>query len=166
MDLLAQSNPGAELAGYLTLYSEQTDVSFVEDAVSPTLATFDRLPDHMEVHTMMCYMRLVEMTGEAMLQRRLPKLRRGVHLVTSDNPGDWEGYGGRPLWFAVTPSSLLSPELALSITIQFDYEIENQTDEGSWQPNCSWGQYEDDWFSAMVEWAGYLTLRNLLTLKA
>ena len=73
------------------------------------------------------------------------KLRRGVHLITSDNPGDWEGYGGRPLWFAVTPSSLLSPELALSITIQFDYEIENQTDEGNWQPHCSWGQYEDDW---------------------
>ncbi len=61
LDLLAQSNPGAEFAGYLTLYSEQTDVSFVEDAVSPTLATFDRLPDNMEVHMMMCHMRLVEM---------------------------------------------------------------------------------------------------------
>jgi len=79
---------------------------------------------------------------------------------------EWQAYGGRPLWFAATPSSLLSRELALSIPIQLDYEIENQTDEGNWQPNWSWGQYDDDWSVAKVEWAGYLTLRNLLILKA
>lgn len=39
-----------------------------------TIATFDRLPDNMEVHTMMCYTRLVDTTGEAMLQRRLPEI--------------------------------------------------------------------------------------------
>jgi len=172
LDLLKKANPGAELAGYFSLYSEQTDVGFVEEIVSSALTTFDRLPDDMEVHTMMCYMRLVEITDNAEMPRRavaqqpLPKLRRGVHLLTTDNPDDWEAYGGRPLWFAETPDSLLSPELALSIPIQLDYEIENQTDDGSWQPNWAWGQYEEDWSLAKVEWAGHLTLRNLLTLKA
>jgi hypothetical protein len=57
----------------------------------------------MEVHTMMCYMRLLEITDNAEMPRRavaqqpLPELRRGVHLVTTDNPDDWEAYGGRPL---------------------------------------------------------------------
>jgi hypothetical protein len=166
LDLLAQANPGAELAGYLTLYSEQTNASFVEEVVSSAIATFDRLPDDMEVHVMMCYMRLAEMADGTVAQRLLPKLHRGVHLVTGDSSDDWDSYGGRPLWFATTPSSLLSPELSLSIPIQLDYEIEKQTDDGSWQPNWAWGQYEDDWSLAKVEWAGHLTLRNLLTLKA
>ena len=54
LDLLKKANPGAELAGYFSLYSEQTDVGFVEEIVSSALTTFDRLPDDMEVHTMMC----------------------------------------------------------------------------------------------------------------
>jgi len=166
LDSVTQSNPGAELAGYLTLYSEQTDAGFIEEVMSSALATFDRLPDDMEVHTMMCYMRLAKMADGPVPQRLLTKLRRGVHLVTSDSPDEWQAHGGRPLWFAVTPSSLLSPELALSIPIQLDYEIENQTDEGNWQPNWSLGQYDDDWSVAIVEWARYLTLRNLLILKA
>ena len=146
--------------------------AFVEEVVSSALTTFDSLPDDMEFHAMMCYMRLAEMANmaetsrRAVTQRLLPKLRRGVRLVTSDNPNDWKAYGGLPLWFAATPNSLLSSELALVIPIQLDYEIEDQTDDGSWQPNWAWGQYEDDWSLAKVEWAGYLTLRNLLTLKA
>ena len=166
LDLLAKANPGAELAGYLIRYSEQTDVGFVDEVVSSALATFDQLPDDMEVHVMMCYKRLAEIAGGTVAQRLLPKLRRGVHLVTSDIPAKWEAYGGRPLWFAVTPASLLSTELSLSIPIQLDYEIDKQTDDGSWQPNWAWGQYEEDWSLAKVEWAGHLTLRNLLTLKA
>jgi hypothetical protein len=135
LDSITQSNPGAELAGYLTLYSEQTDANFVEEVVSSALAMFDRLPDDMEVHTMMCFMRLAEMAGGPVAQRLLPKLRSGVHMVTSSSPEEWEAYGGRPLWFGVTPSSLLSQELTLATPIQLDYEIENQSDEGSWQPN-------------------------------
>ena len=159
------------------MYSEQTDASFVQEVVSSALAPFDQLPDDMEVHAMMCYMRLAEifettetsetagMARTEVAKRLLPKLRRGVHLVTTDNPDEWEAYGGRPLWFAATPNSLLSTELAQSIPIQLDYEIENQAVDGSWQPNWAWGQYEEDWSLAKVEWAGYLTLRNLLILK-
>jgi hypothetical protein len=65
LELLAQTNPGAELAGYLTLYSEQTDVSFVEEVVASALATFDLLPDDLEGHATMCYMRLAEMADKA-----------------------------------------------------------------------------------------------------
>ena len=96
LDLLAKANPAAELAGYLTLYSEQTDVGFVEEVVSSALTTFDHLPDDIERRAMMCYMRLAEMTDKAETQRRavaqqpaLPKLHRGVRLVTTDNPDDW-----------------------------------------------------------------------------
>ena len=83
-----------------------------------------------------------------------PELRRGVHLVTGDNPDDWRGYGGRPLWFAAAPDSLLSDYLQDSIQVQLDHEIGSQAEDGGWHPNWSWGQYESVWETARVEWAG------------
>ena len=130
------------------------------------LNAFAALPDDIEVHAMMCFMRLAEMAPGPVVEKLLPKLRRGVHLVTGDKPDDWQNYGGRPLWFAAAPDSLLSDYLQDSIQVQLDYEIESQADDGGWHPNWSWGQYESVWETARVEWAGYLTLRNLLTLKA
>jgi len=161
-----RSNPGAEIAGYLHLYAGQDHAAFTEEVTAGILNTFDDLPDDMEVHAMMCFMRLAEMAPDPVAERLLPKLHSGVHLVTSDNPDDWQNYGGRPLWFATRPGSLLADELQDSIQAQLDYEIESQADDGSWRPNWSWGQYENAWESARVEWAGYLTLRNLLVLKA
>jgi len=163
---LKQSNPGAEIVGYLHLYAGQVGPAFVEEVTAAVLSAFAALPDDMEVHAMMCFMRLAEMAPGPVAEKLLPELRRGVYLVTGDNPDDWRGYGGRPLWFAAAPDSLLSDYLQDSIQVQLDHEIESQADDGGWHPNWSWGQYESVWETAGVEWAGYLTLRNLLTLKA
>ena len=163
---LKQSNPGVEIVGYLHLYAGQVGPAFVEEVTAAVLSAFAALPDDMEVHAMMCFMRLAEMAPGPVAEKLLPELRRGVHLVTGDNPDDWRGYGGRPLWFAAAPDSLLSDYLQDSIQVQLDHEIESQADDGGWHPNWSWGQYESVWETARVEWAGYLTLRNLLTLRA
>ena len=53
-----------------------------------------------------------------------------------------------------------------AIQSQLDHEIDQQTSDGSWQPQWAWGQYEDDWPTAKVEWAGELTLRNLLAFES
>lgn len=166
LEPLMRANPGPEIIGYLHLYADQADAGFVAGVTAEILDTFDELPDDMEFHAMMCFMRFAEMASGPVAERLLPKLRRGVHMVTTGKPDDWRDYGGRPLWFAPRPDSLLSSELRDPIQAQLDYEIGTQTDDGSWQPNWSWGQYEDVWEVAKVEWAGYLTLRNLVTLKA
>ena len=72
------------------------------------------------------------------------------------------------MWFAPTPDSLLAAELENSVQLQLDYEIKSQADDGGWQPNRTWGpdHYESAWETARVEWAGYLTLHNLMMLKA
>ena len=155
---LKQANPGAEIVGYLHLYAGQVDPAFLEEASTQVLNAFEALPDDMDFHAMMCFARLAEMAPGRVVEKLLPKLRRSVHMVTGENPGDWRSYGGRPLWFAPAPGSLLSDELQDSIQVQLDYEIESQSGDGSWQPNWSWGQYESDWETAKVEWAGYLTL--------
>jgi hypothetical protein len=165
LSFLKQSNPGAEILGYLHLYVDRV---FVEEAAATILKAFAALPDDMEFHARMCFSRLAEMATDPVAQELLPKLRRGVRQVTGKNPDDWQNYGPRPLWFAPTPGSPLSNELRDSIQTQLDYEIKTQGEDGGWHPNWTWGpgQYETAWETARVEWAGYLTLRNLLTLKA
>lgn len=166
LEPLMRANPGPEIIGYLHLYSDHADADFVRGVTNQILDTFDELPDDMEFHAMMCFIRLAEMAGESVSERLLPKLHRGVHMVTTGNSDDWQAYGGRPLWFAPKPDSLMANELRDSIQAQLDYEIDDQTDDGSWLPNWSWQQYEDVWEVVKVEWAGHLTLRNLVTLRA
>jgi hypothetical protein len=163
---LLQSNPGAEILGYLRMYADQAHSNFIDEVTEQIFDAFDRLPDDMEEHVMMCFVRLAEMSPGRIADRLLPKLRRGVLLVTGKSSEDWESYGGRPLWFADGPNSLLADDLADPIQNELDYLIDTQTDDGSWQPPWSWGQYDQEWEPAKVEWAGWLTLKNLLALKA
>jgi hypothetical protein len=166
LDPLKRANPGAEIAGYLHHYANGKDSMFLDEVTTNIIDTFETLPDDMEEHAMMCFIRFAEMSPNSITARLLPKLKRGVQKVVGRNREAWESYGGRPLWFAPMPASLLATELADSIQRNLDYEIETQTDDGSWQPVWSWGQYEETWPMAKLEWSGWLTLRNLLAFKS
>jgi hypothetical protein len=166
LDELKQSNPGAEIAGYLQKYRAASNDEFVDAVTGDALRVIEGLPDDMEVHSMLCFMRLAECSPPRVADRLLPKLKRGVHSVLGKSAEEWAKYGGRPLWFAGSTDSLLADELRDLVQIQLDYEIDTQMEDGSWSPVWSWGQYEDDWEQAKTEWAGYLTLRNLMALRA
>ena len=103
------------------------------------MEAFTALPDDMDFHALLCFMRLAEMAPGPIAEKRLAGLRRCVQLLTCEGPDDWQSYGGRPLDFAAAPGSLLSEELRDSIQLQLDFEIGLQGDDGGWQPNWSWG---------------------------
>jgi hypothetical protein len=46
--------------------------------------------------------------------------------------------------------------------------IANQSVDGSWSPNWSWGEgdFEEAWKRAEIKWKGYLTVQNLIKLSA
>jgi hypothetical protein len=160
-----QSNPGAEICGYLSMFRAGELSPSLDSAVTNVLGVFEELPDDFELHALMCFMRMAEMMPGSVADRLMPKLSRGAHLVTGDKPEDWKNYGGRPLWFAQTPQSLLSPELQHAVSIQLDYEIDTQGDDGGWSPVWSYGDREAEMASAISEWAGWLTLRNLIAFN-
>jgi hypothetical protein len=166
LDADRRSNPGAEIAGYFHLYSDQVDDRLSNEVTEMALCLFDEHPDDMEVHAMMCFARMAEMAPPEIAEQMLPKLKRGVKLVTTGNPEVWQNYGGRPLWFAPRPDNLLSEHLSDSVQVQLDFEIATQSEDGSWKPIWSYGDREADMSQASVEWAGWLTLRNLLAFNA
>ena len=139
LGLLKQSNPGAEIVGCLHRYSGQIDHAFLQQAIVGVMEAFTALPDDMDFHALLCFMRLAEMAPGPIAEKLLAGLRRGVQRLTCEGPDDWQSYGGRPLDFAAAPGSLLSEELRDSIQLQLDFEIGLQGDDGGWQPNWSWG---------------------------
>lgn len=139
LDPIKRSNPGVEITGYLNRYKDVSSESFVAAVTLEALRTFEELPDDMEVHSMMCFMRMAEFGPSSVIEQLLPKLQRGAHLVIGTSAVDWVKYGGRPPWLAGCPDSLLASELKDLIPVQQDYEIEPQAEGGSWMPNWAWG---------------------------
>ncbi len=165
LEPVVQANPGAEIVGYMHLYRGHVTDEFLEVATATVIEAFDALPVDMEFHALMCFVRLAEMAGEEIAAPMLGKLKESVQAAVAEGQGDWNSYGARPLSFAGSPDSLLADDLVDQIDQQLDFEIGEQTDNGSWQPTFSWRQYEDEWPAAKAEWAGYLTLRQLLSFK-
>jgi len=163
---IVQANPGAEIVGYMHMYNGVIDDVFLKEATTNALDAFEVLPVDMEFHALMCFVRLAEMAGGDIEAKMLPKLRESVLEAVGAGQADWSSYGARPLGFAATPKSLLAGDLMTQIEQQLDFELGEQTDDGSWQPTFSWGRYDDVWPTAKAEWAGYLTLQQLLSFKA
>ena len=104
-------NPGAEICGYLKLFGADSDSDIAVDTiVEDLLDLFFNLPEEIELHALMCFIRMGGMMSVDVAERMLPKLARAAHLTVSENEEDWRGYGGRPLCIAAAPSSLLVSE--------------------------------------------------------
>ena len=64
-----------------------------------------------------------------------------------------------------TPATILLIEDELQMHL--DYQIAEQTPEGTWDPAWSWGgTYPEVWAQAKLEWRGFLTLETLTQLDA
>jgi len=107
--------------------------------VEDLLDLFFNLPEEIELHALMCFIRMGEMLSVDVAKRILPKLAAAAHLAVSESEEDWRGYGGRPLWIAAALSSLLASEFSASVEKQLDFEIESLNAEGGWLPFWSYG---------------------------
>ena len=80
---LKQSNPGAEIVGCLHRYSGQIDHAFLQQAIVGVMEAFTALPDDMDFHALLCFMRLAEMApgpiAEKLFGRAAPRCP-AVHL--------------------------------------------------------------------------------------
>lgn len=137
-----------------------------------TTLTLKRLQTHkgqMEMHGLMCYLRLynapwLSTALKGALSERLPVwINTAVELDSSK----WSGYGLRPLDVAPTADSPWHPLLADAVEAQLDYLIQTQAAEGSWHPYWNWGDnFPEAWPAAKLKWQAVLTLSNLRTLRS
>jgi hypothetical protein len=127
------------------------------------------LPDQMEMHDLLCYIRLWETQSlpENTKTALLEKLMRIVNHVVERDSRQWKNYGLPPLAVIASPESQFAGSFAGEIQQNLDFIIESQSEAGTWGPNWSWGdQWADEWEQAKRDWTGCLTLENLRKLRA
>jgi hypothetical protein len=95
------------------------------------------------------------------------RVRELAVATVSRDPATWTDYVSKPLKLAPLPDSPLADVLRAEVQANLDWEIDQQADDGAWEPNWSWrGAFPADWEQARREWRGVLTLERLRSLRA
>ena len=95
------------------------------------------------------------------------KLVELVPGAVEQDAGKWKQYCLKPIWVVRTPESPFLRLIGDAVERNLDYEIEDQSADGSWSPNWTWyGAYPDVWPAAEKEWRGVLTIQTLEALQA
>lgn len=156
-------NPTIELIGWLIKYSGPSQL--IEDLKKLAIKNIKLLPDEMEMHDLLCSLRLLEQLGESEGKEVRDKLKKAAGEVMAKDEKSWSGYGLRPHWVIKTPKSPLYEEYKDVLHKSIAFEINNQKENGGWFPFWEWGNDYPEWGTAKLEWAGVLTLDFLITLK-
>jgi hypothetical protein len=159
-------NPTAELLGYLYDYRDLVPPVVLASLTQAVLSRLTGL-ESMEMHDFLCCTRLAETANlHTPFQITLvDQLNRLLPRTVCTNPAEWSGYCLRPLQVATRPLSPFYDKLHDAIEANLDYEIAAQQEDGSWQPNWSWGGlYPEEWERARWEAAGVLTAEKLRAL--
>ena len=158
-------NPSAEIVGYLREHASLVPADFLAEVTDLALSNIRSLSNEIDIHVMLCYLRMAHTLPEDSRNLVIEKLERSASLGISENP-DWPGHEPALFWYAPTPDSPLAEVLSTPMINRLDKEIERQGEDGSWVPTWHWGQYEEAWQHAKIEWKGHLTLYTMLALQA
>ncbi len=163
-------NPRPEVLGYLWEYAEESvGVGLRDSLTAAVVGHLDTLGDDIEMHELLCYVRLAEARNlpRATRGKLLGKLTPQVTRLAAGESAAMADYGLRPLDVAPTPESPFARAMTARIEVNLDHDIATQHEDGSWHPNWDWSdRYPEAWSRARREWQGVLTLRRLLALRS
>jgi len=104
---------------------------------------------------------------ESFQERLSARIRSVVPQAVSRDPGEWDTYCITPLKIAPSPASIVADLLDDALQVHLDYQVDQQTPAGTWDPVWSWADaYPAAWERAKREWRGHLTLETLTSLRA
>ena len=159
-------NPRAEIVGYLHEFNDGAPTELLKTLTAAVLEHLDALPDEMEMHDTLCFVRLAETEALPNRDKVWAKLAKAAAHGVARNPEQLTNYVLKPLWLVSSPESPLAADLKEAVEMNLDFEIGQQGQDGSWSPNFSWDdQYPETWRTAKKEWQSRITVETLKTLK-
>lgn len=160
-------NPNAEILGYFYEYRELVPDWLLFKLTDYAITHLNNLQEFEFFHEVLCYVRLAERMPDDQYKQIELKLQEAISQVVTTDPAKWSEYSLQPLNVAPSPKSSFYRMFKDTIELNLDYLINQQGENGAWEPNWSWfGQFDQEWESAKVEWQGSLTVTNLLILRA
>lgn len=159
-------NPRANLLGHLC-WAEHPDTKPIIDALeSDVLEEFYSTTGPVGNNDFLCYLNMVSSLGNQAQPRAVEHLLDLAGQSVERDPSMWNTYCLKPLDVVKHPAGPLYAEFRESVEAQLDFEIESQSDNGSWLPAWSWfGRFPEDWPTAEREWSGHMTVETVASLK-
>ncbi|MDR6552666.1 hypothetical protein [Paenibacillus qinlingensis] len=159
-------NPNAEILGYFYAFSEIADPSLTEVLQTRAFTHLLQTSSLLEMHELFCYTRLFVRLPKELQHDIRPTMEKFMDNCVIKRAEDRNGYCAVPLQIVDGPESPFYAKYQDVLAGDLDALILAQGQDGTWSPNWSWGRFEEAWGQAKLEWQGYLTLHNLMTLKA
>jgi hypothetical protein len=160
------ANPGAEIISYQLRYGSNLPPPVQNDLLHRAL---EHLGQHeLEMHELLSYVRLYHCgyLSSHYREAMLPSLLNQSYQLVKVNPSDWEEYGLTPIDLVKSPQSIFHEFFGESLIANFDYQIDQQSEEGCWVPRWSWGgAFPETWQLVETEIKVELTLKFLIQLK-
>ncbi len=156
-------NPNAEILGYLHEFKGLVSPDLLDELTQYILNYIDTLQEP-EFHELLCFLRMSERLPSSLREHLSEKLAIMLKNVTVQ-PELWQKYCLQPIQVVLSPRSPYYKMFENVLPANLDYLVSKQIEEGCWNPTWSWGQFEDTWQIAKVEWQGWLTLDYLRILR-
>lgn len=158
-------NPSAELIGYLWKFRKfvtKLDVDSLVEYAIQYWATKSDFPSEHEVYSYIWLYKCLPPEKAKLLEAKLIEATK--KLVTF-NVEKWNTYTPQPIHFTDSPNFFLYNTVKEGIEKNLDYLLETVDKNGTWSPNWTWHQYDNEWEKAKIKWQGILTIRNLKILS-
>jgi hypothetical protein len=158
-------NPSAEIVGYLNKYSMYVPKETLQVINARALVNLES-SEHIEglVYDIICWNRIFPHLPKPLRSKAKDKLERTFRKVLPTMQETLREV--RIFSIAPSPGSLLYQLFPDEVDALIDPEIERQSPDGGWWPTWEWGQYEEAWDVAKVEWAGKITTECLIALAS
>lgn len=166
-------NPTACLAGFIKRYAEKGSKLYTL-ATTIVKEAFEFLLTESinDMHTISCYIRLMEYLEEAKafdiidLSLLKNKLMERVNCLITQNKIEWESsYICKPSQFFNARDSIFFHENKEIAEYECDYIIKNQLEDGSWNIPWNWSEYANEWAISRNWWKANVIIENMLYFK-
>lgn len=162
-------NPKFEVLSHILAYRDCVPEFAIDDLVEESIQLLPASTTNVDKHDIESCIRLAE--SERILasqrERLTERLLTWIPRIVERNPHKWSEYCLQPLDVVSSGNSPFLSLLEEEVNRAIEYQLNNQNDTGSWEPNWHWlGTFPEEWTKAKAEWAGVLTLKMLVTLTS
>lgn len=167
-------NPTVCLAGFIIAYADTNSKIYkrAQEIVERVIKEFVKSDISESMHQLDCFTNLYYYLKkrnymDADLKEMLSALKYQVNKCICRDCSKWQTeYVCRPSFFIKAPDSIFFHENKELINYELDLIVENLREDGSWDLNWSWQEYQDEWSLSKNWWKADIIIKNMLLLKS
>ena len=159
-------NPTCEILGYFYQFGGGDYRSYAKEGLDILQKELmQRFAGTLEMHDVVSLMQLCRVLPDVMAERFIAILKPHLNEMIITDKSQWNGYVMSPLTVFKSPLDPLYYDFEKAIDMNLDYEIAQQSDDGIWEPEWHWGQFEEEFAAKKNEICSYVTINKLIKLK-